>query len=168
MDLLRIAMAFQKGRLWTDAMNVLDAVPVAELDAFERELMAIVRLVVRTYSGDVAGARKALDELPPLTDGSDHAAVRDICLAFLRLREGQAMQALEIVVAVTDPDTRPAQHMVLAHVHAALQSHREVERCLEWLRAERGDDGLRWVIDTCGPASTHAEAMLRKSRPIYR
>lgn len=166
-DLLVAGKALKDGRFYGDAIGVLESIELEKMHPYECELHAVVLLTARTYSGDAQGARKLLRAMPPLSAETTHAAVCKLMEAFLCVREGRATEALELALAVDAPEVAKARHMVLAHVHAALRQDLEVAKHLEKLREKHGDEGLRFVIDTGGPASPMAAAILDPRAP-YR
>ena len=166
-ELLVAAKTLKDGRFYRDAIGVLETIELDKMHPYEQELHAVVLLTARTYSGDSREARKLLLTMPPLSDDTTHAAVCKLMDAFLCVREGRASEALDLALAVDAPEVAKARHMVLAHIHAALRQDLEVGKHLETLREKHGDEGLHFVIDTRGPASPMAQAILDPRAP-YR
>jgi hypothetical protein len=166
-DLLVAAKTLKDGRFYRDAIDVLETIELDKIHPYERELHAVVLLTARTYSGDSQRARKLLATMPALAADTTHAAVCKLMEAFVCVREGRAAEGLDLALAVDAPEVAKARHMVLAHAHAALRQDLEVGKHLEQLRDKHGDEGLRFVIDTCGPASSIATAILDPRAP-YR
>ncbi len=168
LELLAAVRVLLQGRYYRDALAVLDGIEVGALNMFELELAAIMRLTLAAYMNDKSATQAAYDALPSLSEGSNHAYVRDLCRALVLVRAGDAACAHQLAVAVPEDKCTGARNMVLAHVYTAQQLSAEATRTFDWLTANRGDEGLRWVVDTDGPGSPVAQRMLDGKSGPYR
>jgi hypothetical protein len=168
LDLLAAAQVLHKGRYYQEALDVLERIPSVKLSAYEAEFAAVLRLTCRVYMNDKLGSAEAFDALPSLSKGSDHASLRDLCRALTLVRAGRIAEASELASAVPEDHCVAARNMVLAHIHTAQQRPDDAKRNLDVLTKDRGEEGLRWVVDTEGPASPVAQHLLDGRSGPYR
>jgi len=160
-------MALSKGRYYQDALRALDRLSPQGEWSHAHELAAVVRLTVCIYMNDRPAATRALAVLPSLTEGSSHAYVRNLCQALLAMRQGNVAEAQQLLASVPEDACVAARHMVSVHVNSAPGLPLDTRRALDWLADRRGEEGLRGVVDTQGPASPVARFLLEGARGPY-